>query len=102
MNRRAALAVFAGAAAARGENQYHRYSRCLPDYLEYLAKQALDKRNAALASIRTPDAFKARQRWARETFWQLLGGEPERTALNPKVTGGFDRPAWRLEKLVYE
>src|SRR3954463_9723563 len=102
MNRRTALAVIAGAAALRGEIRYQRYSRCLPDYLGRLAKRALDKRNAALASIRTPADFKARQRWARETFWELVGGEPERTALNTKVTGGFDRSAWRVEKLVYE
>ena len=44
----------------------------------------------------------ARQRWAKETFWKLAGGEPQRTPLNVQQVGGFDRPGYRLEKLNYE
>jgi len=43
-----------------------------------------------------------RQRWVRETFWRLVGGEPRRTPLNARVLGSFERPGYRLEKIVYE
>ena len=37
-----------------------------------------------------------------ETFWKLVGGMPERTPLNPRTVGSFDRAGYRLEKVVYE
>jgi dienelactone hydrolase len=81
---------------------YRDYSKCLPDYLSRLARTAYEKRNARLATITTPDAIRDRQRWVRETFWKLVGGEPERTPLNQRVTGHFERSGYRLEKVVYE
>jgi len=82
--------------------QYREYARCLPDYLSRLARDAYEKRNAELAKLTTPDAIHARQRWARETFWSIIGGEPERTPLNARITGSFARPGYRVEKIVYE
>src|SRR5258708_2083461 len=107
LNRRQLLtsALACGAARAQVKYQgvsYREYSRCLPDYLRRLARQAYDKRNAELRKLTSPDAVRARQRWARSTFWQLIGGEPERTPLAPRVAGSFTRPGYRLEKIVYE
>lgn len=81
---------------------YRDYSRCLPDFLRALARQSYERRNQALAALTTPEAIRERQRWVRETFWKLTGGEPERTPLNPRVTGRFERAAYRVEKVVYE
>ncbi len=81
---------------------YRDYFRCLPDFLEGLAAQAYTKRNAALAAVTTPAAVRDRQRWARETFWKVIGGEPERTPLNVRTLPGFEREHYRVEKLVYE
>ena len=81
---------------------YRDYSRCLPDYLRELARQAYARRNRELAQLTTPEAIRARQRWARETFWRLVGGLPERTPLKARATVAFERPGYRLEKLVYE
>lgn len=81
---------------------YRDYSKCLPAYLSGVAAAAYAKRTAQLARLTTIDAIRDRQRWARETFWRLIGGEPERTPLNPQVTGRFERSGYRLEKLVYE
>ena len=47
---------------------YRDYSRCLPDYLRGLARQAYERRNRELAKLTTPQAVRARQAWARETF----------------------------------
>jgi len=92
----------AGEAAAFPGTPFHPYSRCLPDYLRGLAKKAVAKRDAELAKLTTPEAIKARQKWARETLWKLIGGMPERTPLNARTTGSFERDKYKVEKVVYE
>src|SRR5512137_969604 len=81
---------------------YRDYSRCLPDYLRDLADQAYQSRNRAISSLTTPDAIHERQQWVTETFWKLVGGMPERTPLNARTVGTFERPGYRVEKVVYE
>jgi cephalosporin-C deacetylase-like acetyl esterase len=81
---------------------YRHYSRCLPDYLRTLAARAYEHRNRQIARLTSPGAVEERQKWIRETFWQLSGGMPERTPLNPRTLGVLERPGYRLEKLVYE
>jgi dienelactone hydrolase len=81
---------------------YRQYNRCLPDYLRDLARRAYQLRNAGLAKLTTPDAIRQRQAWARATFWKLIGGMPERTPLNARTVGSFERDGYRVEKIVYE
>src|SRR5438034_1076391 len=107
VNRRQLLISVLAYTAAKGQTpypgiRYRDYSRCLPDYLRRLARQAYDKRNAELQKLTSREATVARQRWARATFWSLTGGEPERTPLRPRVTGSFVRTGYRLEKIVFE
>ncbi len=111
MKRRAFLASFAAAgfvprtAAQQPIDSrilYPDYSRCLPDFLGRLAEEAYKRRNEALAKLTTPAAIRERQQWVRRTFWQLTGGEPERTPLNLRTVGEFDRAAYKVEKLIYE
>ncbi len=81
---------------------YRDYSRCLPDYLRFLAARAYGRRNRAIAELTTSEAIRKRQRWVRETFWRLAGGRPRRTPLNARVVGVLERAGYRLEKVVYE
>ena len=81
---------------------YRDYSRCWPDYLRELAKQAYQQRNVEIAKLRSAATIAKRQQWVRDTFWQIVGGMPERTPLRPQTLGSFDRPGYRLEKVVYE
>jgi dienelactone hydrolase len=81
---------------------YRDYSRCLPDFLRDLAERAYRGRNAEVAKLTTPGAVRARQQWVGETFWKLVGGMPERTPLNARTVGSFERPGYRVEKIVYE
>lgn len=78
------------------------YARCLPDYLAALARDAYQRRNAALALVKSPAEVRTRQEWARRTLWELIGGQGERTPLETKQAGGFERAGYRLEKLSYE
>ena len=82
--------------------KFHPYWRCLPDYLRTLATKAAEKRDAELAKLTTPAAIEARGKWARETLWKLIGGMPERTPLNARTTGSFERDKYKVEKVVYE
>jgi dienelactone hydrolase len=111
MNRREVLALAALGALVRRdagaqENVphiiYRDYSRCLPDYLRDLAEQAYQARNRAIAGLTTPAAIRERQKWVSETFWKLVGGMPEKTPLNARTVGSFERPRYRVEKVVYE
>jgi len=81
---------------------YRDYSRCLPDYLRDLAAEAYQRRNGEIAKLTSSDAIARRQQWVRETFWQIAGGQPERTPLRPRTLGTFERPGYRVEKVVYE
>jgi len=81
---------------------FHPYSRCLPDYLRGLARQAVERRDAELAKLTTAAAVEARQKWVRETLWKLIGGMPERTPLNERTTGAFEREKYKIAKVVYE
>lgn len=81
---------------------YRNYSKCLPDYLSGLAREAYEKRNRALSLLTNQHAIEKRQEWVRQTFWKLVGGKPERTPLNPRITGHLDRDGYRLEKVAYE
>ena len=94
--------VLAPRSHAQTDIRYREYARCLPEYLKALAADAYSRRNARIAALTTVDAIKQYQSWARETFVRLAGGLPERTDLNLRTTGAFDRDTYRVEKLVYE
>jgi dienelactone hydrolase len=81
---------------------YRDYPRCLPDYLRQLAASVYEKRNRELAKLGTVESVRKRQIWARDTFWRIVGGKPEPSPLNVRTVGGFERPGYKLEKLVYE
>ncbi len=81
---------------------YRDYSRCLPDFLAGLARQAAERRDQAIASLTNAQAIAQRQQWVTRTFWDLVGGMPERTPLNTRTMGAFERQGYRVEKLVYE
>jgi hypothetical protein len=81
---------------------YRDYFRCLPDFLKELGAHAYEARNQKIAALTTPAAVRQYQQWSRETFWKLVGGAPERTPLNVRTMGGFEREHYRVEKLLYE
>jgi dienelactone hydrolase len=99
---RALAAPFQGDKGGGASVRYRDYSRCLPDYLRSQAERAYRLRNAKIAKLTTPAAIAERQRWVTETFWKLVGGIPERTPLNARTVGSFEREGYRVEKVVFE
>src|SRR5690349_12090030 len=91
-----ALASRLGAAPADGPSvRYRDYSRCLPDYFRALVERAYRARNADIAKLTTPAAIRERQQWATRTFWDIVGGMPERTPLKARTVGAFEREGYR-------
>jgi cephalosporin-C deacetylase-like acetyl esterase len=54
------------------------------------------------ARILQPSQLEARNRFVRGKLLKMIGGLPERTPLNPKVVGGFDRKGYRVEKVMFQ
>ena len=81
---------------------YRNYGRCLPDYLKGLAQAAYTRRRADLEKLVTPELIAERKRWARQSFWSLIGGQPERTPLNPRTVDTVQRGSYHIEKVIYD
>lgn len=83
------------------ELRYREYYRCLPDATRRLASEAAGRRSEILRTLTTPGAIAERQRWARETFWTLIGGQRGRLSPEVRKTGSLERPHYTVEKLAY-
>jgi len=71
-------------------------------WLEAKAIAALDRRVAAYEKLETAEQLKAWQTERREFFLRKLGGFPERTPLNPVITGTAEFEGYSIEKLYFE
>ncbi len=60
------------------------------------------KADADWLACATPEAVRARQRAVRAALVKSLGGFPERTPLNPRVTGRVERDGYAVEKVLFE
>jgi len=106
MTRRRLLFSLAAASSLPARAQqpigYREYAKCLPDAIRMLASEAYERRKAEIRKLTTSSAIRERQKWARETFWRISGGMPDRTPGKVRTTGAFERERYRIEKLVYE
>jgi cephalosporin-C deacetylase-like acetyl esterase len=57
---------------------------------------------AAKGSLKTKVDAEAYVRGVREKIRACFGPEPERTPLNPRITGVIERDAYRIEKVIFE
>jgi dienelactone hydrolase/pimeloyl-ACP methyl ester carboxylesterase len=71
-------------------------------YLEKECAKKFDERRKVIAALRTPEDVKRRQEELRAKFIDALGGFPERTPLNARVTGKESRDGFHVEKVIYE
>jgi dienelactone hydrolase len=66
------------------------------------AEQAGQRWLADYEARKTPDQIAAYQARLRAKFLEAIGGLPERTPLNVKVTGTVARDGYRVEKVIFE
>lgn len=73
-----------------------------PVLLTGAMNQARDRRLAALAEVRSAAQVQQRIAFVRSKLWELIGGEPERTPLHPRITGSMDLGPYRIENIIFE
>ena len=71
-------------------------------YLRRLAGQKFEDWKAQYEQRKTPEQIAEYQKRLREKFVEAIGGLPERTPLNPQITGIISRDGYRIEKIIFE
>jgi cephalosporin-C deacetylase-like acetyl esterase len=74
----------------------------LDRYLSAIAREQWEARAVKVAAIRTLAEVQARQEYIRRQMVAEVGGFPQKTPLNPRITGTLDRGDYKVEKLIYE
>lgn len=73
--------------------------------LGLLTKEAIalyDKRSLEVAGIKTESEWRNRQNVVKNKLTKLIGPFPEKTPLNPRITGIIKKEGYRIEKIVFE
>lgn len=74
----------------------------MKDWLQNGLQQAFDRWQKRYDTLLTPEQITAYQKQMRADFLSHIGNFPERTPLNPKVTGTFAGDGFRVEKILFE
>ncbi len=73
--------------------------------MNHLIEQAFnyyDIRDREIAQLKTKNDWIQRQQKVKEKLMRIVGPFPEKTSLNPVVTGIIKKEGYRIEKIVYE
>ena len=73
--------------------------------INHLTKQAMDYyeiRDREIAKLKTRSEWMKRQAFVKDKIMELVGPFPERTPLNPKITGTIRKEGYRVDKIVFE
>jgi len=73
-----------------------------PNSITRSMNQAAASRKALLAGISTKQQITDRSALVRSQLWEILGGRPTETPLNPRTVGTIDRRGYRIEKVLFE
>jgi len=87
---------------ASGLEQFHDIHAMLSSYLNNLGLQMLAQRQRQIEKLVTIEDVRRRRVYLRERMLDDLGGFPERTPLNARVVGVLRRPAYKIEKVIFE
>ena len=72
------------------------------EHIMNIAEAQYQKRDEALAQLKTVADWKQRQEYVREKLLEMIGGFPELTPLNPRIVGTLEYEDYRIEKLIFE
>jgi dienelactone hydrolase len=76
--------------------------KMLYSHLQAECGKLFDERRKAVAALKTPEDVKQRQDLLHAKFIEALGGFPEKTPLNGRVTGTLKGDGFRVERVIYE
>jgi cephalosporin-C deacetylase-like acetyl esterase len=74
----------------------------LPGYLKRRAHSLLEQRRRTVENITTQQQVDERKAYVRRVMTEAVGGFPERTPLNPRVSGVLERSGYKVEKVIFE
>jgi dienelactone hydrolase len=80
----------------------NRFPRMVQEYFVDRVRRAEQMGLAAKAALKTKADAEAYVRSVQEKIAACFGPFPEKTPLNPKITGVVERDAYRIEKLIFE
>jgi len=78
------------------------HSNALYKHLAGIAFQQLEKRKETIGQLKTEADWMSRQAEVRQKLDEIIGGFPERSPLNPEITGVIQGNGFRAEKVIYE
>jgi cephalosporin-C deacetylase-like acetyl esterase len=73
--------------------------------INHLTKQAMDYyeiRDREIAKLKTKSEWTKRQNLVKDKLMEMVGPFPEKTPLNPRITGTIKKEGYRIDKIVYE
>jgi hypothetical protein len=82
--------------------QFQNIHGMLPSYLTNIGLGMLAERQRQIERLVTIEDVSRRGAYLRERMLDDLGGFPERTPLNARVVGVLQRPAYKIEKVIFE
>ena len=88
--------------SGNSDNDERDYWNDWPNYLAAQMNEARSRRLEQLRALRSAADVRDRIQKVHTTVWKLLGGQFEKTPLNPRITGTLDRGAYRIEKVIFE
>lgn len=71
----------------------------------YLNKQSyklLDQRDEEVSKLKTKEDWTARRKKVSSIYREIVGTFPQKTPLNPKITGTLKGDGFKVEKIIYE
>ncbi len=71
-------------------------------YLQQQAQAQFEQWRKRYEELKTPEQIAAYQKNLRAQFLKAIGGLPEKTPLNPRVTGVVQRDGYKVEKIIFE
>lgn len=82
--------------------QYSDAPNSLYHFLTGDAFKMLGSRADKISQIKTQGEMLKRQEEVRQSIWKILGPFPEKTPLNAKITGTFNKAGYHVENIIYE
>ncbi len=98
----AAQSIAAEPAAIEHLEPLNRFPRMVQEYFVARVRQAEKVGAADLAAIQTKAEAEAYVQRVRTKIRDCFGPEPEKTPLNPQITGKLDRDQYTVEKVIFE
>jgi len=83
-------------------NWFNKRGTMLTDHILRLVYEAEARTEAARAAVRTPQDWETRRREVEARLLDILGGLPEKTPLNARVSGRIERDKYAIENVVYD